>query len=58
MKKNHNNSYNHPYDSRNKLQMGEYRGVGIPVKFGTHKHQQARLEKRGMTKQVPPLKFN
>lgn len=57
MKKNHNH-YNNAYDSRNNLQVGEYRGVGIPAKFGSHTTQKSRLEKKGEIKQVPPLKFN
>lgn len=58
MKKKHNHSYNNGYDSRNNLQKGEYRGVGIPAKFGSHTTKESRLEKKGEINQVPPLKFN
>ncbi len=58
MEKNHNHSYSDHYDSRNKMQVGEYRGVGIPAKVGSRATKESRLETKGEREQVPPLKFN
>ncbi len=58
MEKNYKPSYVDHYASRNKIQVGEYRGVGIPAKVGSHTTKESRLDTKGQIKQVPPLKFN
>lgn len=46
------------YDSRNKPQAGEYRGVGQKGKVGAKYSSPPSLDTKGKTDQVPPLKFN
>lgn len=50
--------FDNRYSSRNKLQAGQYRGVGLPGKVGSKQNDVSRLNTEVRVERVPPLKFN
>ena len=45
------------YDSRNKPQAGQFRGVGMKGKTGYHTTKESRSNNHAQVERVPPLKY-